>query len=143
MAEVVYDGVGTPVTDPNIAGAEANLVPGAVIFTNETNPREVEFDGVGVPVGDGNAANNPVNFDNTGKNVVLGAPAAIFDNDTSPTEQFIDGAGIPVGDGNSADNPVTFDNRGKNVVVVPMAVAAVGNAIEVKLFTPPLNFGSR
>lgn len=32
MAEVVFDGVGVPVNDPNIVGAEANLVPGLVIF---------------------------------------------------------------------------------------------------------------
>ena len=140
MAEVVYDGVGTPVIDPQISGAESQLGAPNAIFNNDTSPTEATFDGVGVPVADGNSAENPQNFDNKGKNVTLGAAAAIFDNDTSPTEQFFDGIGIPVGDGNAANNPVTFDNKGKNVTVAPDAGPPVGNAVERKFFSPPLNF---
>ncbi len=114
MAEVVFDGVGTPVIDPNISGAEVNFTSGLVIFTNALNPREVEFDGVGVPVADANRPpTNPVSFDNRSKNVVLGAAAAIFP--APATEIFFDGIGTPVALGNSPGFPNNFDNRGRNV----------------------------
>ena len=112
MAEVQFDGVGTPVIDPNIKGAEVNLFSGLVIFTNSTNPREVEYEGVGVPVADGNRpSTNPQHFDNKGKNVVLGAMGASF-----PSDQVIfDGVGVPVAAGSIPSIVNHFDNRGKNV----------------------------
>lgn len=111
MAEVVYDGVGTPVIDPNIKGAEVNFTSGLVIFTNTTNPREVQFDGVGVPVADGNRTGNLQNFDNKSKDVILGAAGYL-----SPTEDVVfDGVGTPVAVGNIPGFPNNFDNEGKEV----------------------------
>jgi len=61
--EFVLDGVGPPVTSPPIfvldgvgvvpvdnEGAEARLVPGSFIFTNQTAPIEVDQIGTGTPV---------------------------------------------------------------------------------------------
>lgn len=113
MAEVFFDGVGTPVDVPNIEGAQANFFSGLVIFTNALNPREVEFDGENVPVAGGNrpALGFNKSFNNTGKSVILGAQGAQFPAD----ERFFDGVGVPVALGNRSDIGNNFDNRGKNV----------------------------
>lgn len=141
MAEVVFDGVGTPVIDPNITGAEVNTTPGNYISDNATSPKEEEFGGVGTPVAVGSRPDLIENFDNEGKNVSYGAPNAIFDNSTSPTEDTFGTAGAPVGVGNASNNAVGFDNLGKNVTVVPAAGAPTGNDVERKFFTPPINVG--
>jgi len=113
MAEVVYDGVGTPVDVPNIEGAQARLFSGLVIFTNALNPREADFGGENVPVAGGNrpSLGFNINFNTSGKNVILGAQGAQFPAD----ERFFDGVGVPVALGNIPSVPNNFDNRGKNV----------------------------
>lgn len=153
MAEVVYEGVGTPVAlanEPpvnpvNFDNKSPNVSLGAdaALFTNSTSPTEDTLGGVGEPVADGNQPGFPVRFDNTSKEATLGAPNAIFNNSTSPTEDSFGTAGVPVGDGNRADYPVSgFDNLGKDVVVTTQAERPVGNELykEVELFSPPLNF---
>lgn len=142
MAEVVLDGIGTPINDPNIVGAEVNLSSGLVISNNALSPKEAFFGTVGIPVGDGNGPGNPQSFDNKGKNVTLGANNQISDNALSPKEAVIGTAGIPVGDGNAAGNPVTFDNRGKDVTVLPGLGTPIDTDTERKIFKTPLNFSS-
>lgn len=113
MAEVVFDGVGTPVDVPNIEGAQANFFSGLVIFTNALNPREVEFDGENVPVAGGNrpSIGFTKNFNNMDKNVIFGAQGAQFPAD----ERFFDGVGVPVALGSIPGFVNNFDNKGKNV----------------------------
>ena len=82
MAEVVFGGQGK-IVDPNIAGAEVNLTPGNVIFTNSTNPRESFQDGVGTPVAQGNTSDPLVSnhFETDGKDVfIVPAPRAPVSN---------------------------------------------------------------
>ena len=108
MAEVVFDGSGTPVEEPNIDGAEAIFSPGGVIFTNDTNPKEVEYLGFGDADG----------FDHANPEVEYGATnGALFTNATNPTEESFGGVGEPVADGNQPGFPVRFDNKSKNATL--------------------------
>jgi hypothetical protein len=127
MADVVFDGVGTPVNDPNIVGAEANFVPGATIFDNALSPTESELGSPNPPINDPS---------------IVGAEANLVSGLVqNPADEVDFGtAGIPVGDGNRPDFPVTFDNQGKNVTVAPAATGAIDTDTVRQLFSPPLNF---
>lgn len=125
MAEVVFDGVGTPVQDPNIVGAEVNLTFGPVISDNANSPKEADFGSTGAPVQEPE---------------IVGAEVNLIPGNTIFRDSTLGSVGVPVGDGNQPGFPVTFDNQGKNVTVAPMAVAAIDTFTTVQLFSPPLNF---